>query len=123
MNPPSGGGNGRAVSFLYAFSAACLFSISVPFGKTLLNGLRPMELSALCYLGGGLGLIAYKSLVRDPVGRAAPLERADLPYVAGFTASGGIAAPLLLFTGLELSSSSSASLLLNFELVFTSVIG
>ncbi|OGS07676.1 MAG: hypothetical protein A2270_05770 [Elusimicrobia bacterium RIFOXYA12_FULL_51_18] len=112
------------MSYIYALSAAFLFALSVPLGKTLLNSLKPLELSALCYLGGGGGLLIYKLLS----GRAergageAPFEKKDLPYVAGFTVAGGVLAPAFLFTGLNLSSSSAASLLLNFELVFTALI-
>ncbi len=108
------------MAYLYAFSAAFLFALSVPLGKTLMNSLRPLELSALCYLGSGLGLLVYKLLTAAP--KEAPLEKKDLPYVAGFTLAGGVLAPAFLFMGLKLSSSSAASLLLNFELVFTALI-
>jgi len=101
-----------------------LFALSVPLGKSLLGSLRPLELSALCYLGGGLGLLIYKFFPGREAGSAkeASLEMKDLPYVAGFTAAGGVLAPLFLFTGLKLASSSASSLLLNFELVFTALI-
>jgi len=109
------------MGFIYALLAAFLFALSVPLGKALLGGLRPFELSALCYLGSGAGLLAWRLFTgggRDE----APLERRDLPYVWGFVLAGGVLAPLLLFTGLNLTTSSSASMLLNFELVFTSLI-
>ncbi len=108
------------MSYLYALAAAALFSVSVPAGKLLLARLRPLELSALCYLGSGLGLAAWRLLARAP--GEAPLGRRDLPSAAGFVLAGGVLAPLLLFTGLERTSASSASMLLNFELVFTSLI-
>ncbi len=106
-----------------ALAAALLFSVSIPAGKLLLAHLRPLELSALCYLGSGLGLLAWR-LAPGARGSAAeaPLDRRDLPYTAGFVLSGGVLAPLLLFSGLGHTSSSSASILLNFELVFTSLI-
>ena len=108
------------MSTLYALSAALLFAVSVPAGKLLLAHLRPLQLSALCYAGSALGLLLWRAFAgRRPEGR---LERRDLPYVAGFTLAGGVLAPLLLFTGLGRASSASASMLLNFELVFTSLI-
>ena len=79
------------MSYIYALSAAFLFALSVPLGKTLLNSLQPLELSALCYLGGGLGLLVYKLLASAP--KEAPLEKKDLPCVAGFTLAGGVLAP------------------------------
>lgn len=109
------------MNFVLALAAALLFSVSVPAGKLLLSYLKPLELSALCYLGSGLGLLAWRAF---PGKRSceAPLDRKDLPYAAGFVLAGGVLAPLLLFSGLRFTASSSASMLLNFELVFTSLI-
>jgi drug/metabolite transporter (DMT)-like permease len=109
------------MNYLFALAAALLFALSVPAGKFLLAHLRPLELSALCYLGSGLGLLAWRLMFRRGSGEAA-LERKDFPYAAGFILTGGVLAPLLLFTGLSHTSSSSASMLLNFELVFTAMI-
>ena len=108
----------------YALAAAFLFALSVPLGKSLLSGLKPLELSALCYLGGGFGLLICKIFSGRAAehARGARLEIKDLPYVAGFTVAGGVLAPVLLFTGLNLAPSSAAALLLNFELVFTALI-
>ena len=111
------------MNYALALAAALLFAVSVPAGKLLLGHLRPLELSALCYLGSGLGLLAWR-LISGARGLAAeaPLDRRDIPYTAGFVLAGGVLAPLLLFSGLKLTSSSSTSILLNFELVFTSLI-
>lgn len=109
------------MNYLPALAAALLFALSVPAGKYLLAHLRPLELSSLCYLGSGLGLLAWRLLARRGSGEA-PLERRDFPYAAGFVLAGGVLAPLLLFTGLNHTSSSAASMMLNFELVFTSLI-
>ena len=108
------------MNYLFALGAAVLFALSVPAGKFLLAHLKPLELSALCYLGSGLGLAAWRLFSGAP--NEAPLGRRELPYAAGFVLAGGVLAPLLLFTGLNHTSSSSASMLLNFELVFTSLI-
>lgn len=105
----------------FALSAAFLFALSVPAGKLLLEHLRPLQLSALCYLGSGLGLAGWLLAAR-PGRPEARLGRADLPYAAGFVLAGGVLAPLLLYKGLALMPSSTAAMLLNFELVFTSLI-
>lgn len=109
------------MALTYALLAAFLFALSMPIGKLLLGKLAPLELSAFCYLGGALGLFCWRII--SP--KRAPAERLageDFKWVAAFTLFGGVAAPLLLFEGLRLSPSSQASLLLNFELVFTSLI-
>ncbi|MDA8132534.1 MAG: EamA family transporter [Elusimicrobia bacterium] len=108
------------MEYLSASLAALLFAVSIPAGKALLEHMGPLELSSLCYLGSGLGLLAWR-LASGRAGEAR-LERRDLPFVAGFAVAGGVLAPLLLFTGLARTSSSSASMLLNSELVFTSLI-
>jgi drug/metabolite transporter (DMT)-like permease len=51
--------------------------------------------------------------------RRAWLARGEWPWLAGATLSGGIIAPILLMSGLRISTASSASLLLNLEGVFT----
>ena len=108
------------MEYLSASLAALLFAVSVPAGKALLAHMGPLELSSLCYLGSGLGLLSWRLF--SGRGAEARLERRDLPFAAGFAAAGGVLAPLLLFTGLAHTTSSSASMLLNSELVFTSLI-
>lgn len=109
------------MSFIYALLAAFLFALSMPLGKLLLGKLAPLELSAFCYLGCALGIFCRRiiSPKRSPAER---LAGEDFKWVAAFTLFGGVAAPLLLFEGLNLSPSSRTSLMLNFELVFTALI-
>ncbi len=52
-------------------------------------------------------------------GGETPLTRVDLPWFFGAIVSGGVVAPVLLLFGLQQTTSSSASLLLNLEGVFT----
>ena len=52
----------------------------------------------------------------------ANLSRNDLPWLAGALLAGGIAAPIILLLGLERTPASTASLLLNFESVATTLI-
>ena len=107
---------------IYALLAAFLFALSIPLGKLLLGKLAPIELSAFCYLGGALGLFCWRIISPSASALGGRLVRGDFKWVAAFTLFGGVAAPLLLFEGLRLSPSSRASLMLNFELVFTALI-
>lgn len=115
------------MKYSYALLAAFFFSISVPLGKLLLERINPWQLSALSYLGCGIGLclwLAAKNIKTKKTSPAkeAPLEKTDIPYIIGFIVSGGIIAPVLLFKGLSVASASLSSIALNFELVFTALI-
>jgi drug/metabolite transporter (DMT)-like permease len=101
-----------------ALGAAALFGVSVPVAKLLLgNGLDPLLLAGVLYLGSGLGLTLFRALrgVITAPAQEAPLRRADLPQLLLVIAAGGIAAPVLLMLGLAHTDAASASLLLNVE--------
>lgn len=106
---------------LLAIASAALFGLATPFAKLLLGGMQAWLLAGLLYLGAGLGLGAYSLIqrARKQVPREAPLSRADLPWLAAAILAGGIIAPVLLMTGLNLTSASSGSLLLNLEAIAT----
>ncbi len=107
-----------------ALTAALLFGIGTPLAKILLGDLHPQLLAGLLYLGSGLGLgsvwLARRMLHEEP--REASLACGDLPWLAGVVATGGVAAPLLLLLGLERTTASSASLLLNVEGALTAAL-
>ena len=106
-----------------AIAAAALYAISTPFSKILLEGVSPTMMASLLYLGAGIGLLLV-SCSRRIVGREsgeAPLNRSDLPYTVAMVVL-DIAAPILLMTGLTMTSSATTSLLNNFEIVATTVI-
>jgi drug/metabolite transporter (DMT)-like permease len=110
-----------------ALLAAVLFGASAPAAKGLLRGATPHLLAGLLYLGSGLGLLlVWLRRRRRRPGRPrpveAPLGRADLPWLAGAIAFGGILGPLLLMVGLARTPASTASLLLNLEGVFTTAL-
>lgn len=101
-----------------ALISAALFGASTPFAKLLLGGgLNPWLLASLLYLGSGVGLAVFRlsQRIRGQVACEAPLRRADLPWLALVTLTGGAIAPLLLLLGLQFTSASSAALLLNLE--------
>lgn len=99
-----------------ALAAALLFGASTPLAKVLLAGMNPWLLAALLYLGSGLGLSLYRLMRRAP---SAHLPRHEWPWLAGSILAGGVAAPVLLMSGLAGMNASDASLLLNAEGVFT----
>jgi drug/metabolite transporter (DMT)-like permease len=108
----------------YALLAAALFGASTPFAKLLVGRVDPVLLAGLLYLGSGCGLTVWLWFQRrGGVSRTeARLSRADLPWLAGAVASGGVAAPVLLMFALTSTPASTASLLLNLEGVLTALL-
>lgn len=100
-----------------ALASAVLFGASAPLAKVLLGSIAPQMLAGLLYLGAGIGL-AVVHLGRTALGISAAeasLRREDLPWLAVVVILGGCLAPVLLMFGLQQTSASSGSLLLNLE--------
>ena len=102
-----------------ALGAALLFGAGTPLAKWLLDAVNPWLLAGLLYLGSGLGLALYRRLIHAPAVRLASNE---MSWFAGAILAGGIIAPVLLMIGLSGMPASGASLLLNFEGVFTALL-
>ena len=110
---------------VYALLAAALFGASTPFAKLLVGRVDPVLLAGLLYLGSGCGLFAWRWFRTRWDGKQsseAPLRRADLPWLGGAVAFGGVVAPVLLLSGLAVTPASTASLLLNVEGVLTALL-
>lgn len=118
---------------LKALAAAVLFGINAPLAKLLLDPaalgrVEPVPMAAMLYLGSGVGAMLLLLIQRtgpsnaDTAGAEARLSRADLPWLAGALLAGGVAAPIVLMTSLRATPAATASLLLNFEGVATTLI-
>jgi drug/metabolite transporter (DMT)-like permease len=108
---------------MFALAAAALFGISTPFAKLISEELNAFLLAGLLYLGSGVGLAVWRYGWRAGEARTeAALQRSDVPWMAAVVFSGGIAAPSLLMLGLQSTSGSAASLLLNLESLATMLI-
>ena len=68
-----------------ALGAAVLFGAGTPLAKLLLSSVSPWLLAGLLYLGSGLGLTLYRTLIHAPMCR---LSRADLPWFVGAILTG-----------------------------------
>lgn len=108
-------------SVLFALLAAALFGASTPFAKLLVGDIAPVLLAGLLYLGSGIGLTLIR-LVRDRGWHSSGLTRSEWPWLLGAIFFGGVAGPVALMIGLTTTSGSSASLLLNLEVVLTAAI-
>ena len=108
---------------MQALLASVLFASSVPFSKLLLHEIEPVMLAALLYLGSGTGLLLIKKIARQTAFKGeADLGKSDIPWLMGAILFGGLAAPVVLMFGLKATPAATASLLLNFEGVATSLI-
>jgi drug/metabolite transporter (DMT)-like permease len=103
---------------LLALASAALFGISTPAAKTLLGSVDAAMLAGLLYCGAGFGIAVLRRLSRslqNAETAETPLSAADVPWLAGAIAFGGIAGPLLLMFGLAHTEAATASLLLTLE--------
>ncbi len=117
--------NSRYTPAFQALLAALLFGASAPLSKLLLGEIKPVPLAAFLYLGSGLGaflMLFFQRLRNKGNAVEATLSRGDLPWLGGALLAGGIGAPIILLLGLERTPASTASLLLNFEGVATTLI-
>ena len=111
-------GNGRTRSgWLMCAASALLFGAATPAAKLILDRVPPVTLAGLLYLGAAM--VAGPVVATHPFVRP---SRLDLAKVAGAVVIGGALAPVLLLTGLDRTPASTASLLLNLELVATAIL-
>ena len=108
---------------LQALLAAIFFGASAPIAKLLLGDIAPIFLAALLYLGSGTGISLVKLTQQIQSKEVeANIKAPDIKWLTGAIISGGIAAPIILMISLQNTPASTASLLLNFEGVGTTVI-
>jgi drug/metabolite transporter (DMT)-like permease len=108
---------------LQALLAALFFGASAPLSKFLLGEVPPVLMAALLYLGSGIGISLVKLTQRMTSSqKEAGIRRSDAGWLTGAIITGGILAPILLMISLQATPASTASLLLNFEGVATTLI-
>jgi len=110
-----------------ALLSAALFGLSTPVAKVLLGSIDPMILAGLLYCGAGLGVAILRRFGRTAIvaqtgAPEVPLQRKDVPWLAGAIVAGGIIGPILLMAGLARTDAAAASLLLTLEGVATALI-
>lgn len=112
-------------SVVQALIAALLFGASAPLAKLLLGEVEPIPLAALLYLGSGIGLLGVKLFQRmnqKGLNSEAQIKQPDYVWLVGAIIAGGVAAPITLLFSLQHTPAATASLLLNFESVATTLI-
>lgn len=106
----------------YALLAAALYSLSAPISKILLTYIPLVLTAGFLYLGAALGMGAVALIRKAGIANSEKkLTASEIPYVIAMILL-DIAAPILLLFGLETTSSATASLLNNFEIVATAIL-
>ena len=112
-------------SILQVLLAAVLFGASAPLSKLFLGAVEPIPLAAFLYLGSGFGIFGVKlfqRLTQPELESEARVTWTDFPWLMGAIVAGGIAAPITLLFSLRNTPAATASLLLSFEGVATTLI-
>ena len=112
----------KPFAILCAIAAAVFYGINIPVAKILLEGMPPVLMASLLYLGAGTGAMVINLFQdKNTAGREAKITKRELPYTAAMVAL-DIAAPILLMFGLSMITPATASLLGNFEIVATTAV-
>ena len=103
---------------LLALLAAALFGLSTPMVQSLGKGVGSFTTAALIYAGAA----AVAWVLRRPAAKEAGIQKSDWPRLIAMAGTGAVIGPVALAWGLQHTSSSSASLMLTLEAVFTAVL-
>jgi drug/metabolite transporter (DMT)-like permease len=104
---------------LWCLAAAALFGASTPASKALLDGIGPLTLAGLLYLGAALGVAPF---TRRGAAPGAWRDRANMRRLLAAVVFGGILGPVALLFGLQLAPAGSVALWLNLETVATAIL-
>jgi drug/metabolite transporter (DMT)-like permease len=113
----------RYIAIVYAILAALFYGFGTPLSKLLLLHISPYLLSSLLYFGAGIGMLFVVLFTKSQRKSrfVNEFKKRDLKFIILMIAL-DIIAPILLMIGLTTTNASTASLLNNFEIVFTGII-
>ncbi len=109
-------------NFFTLLLSAFLFSLSTPISKKILDFNNPVLIAALFYFGAALGLLPlfWKNLISELKG--IKKEKHDFWRLPLSILTGGLLAPLSFLFGIKYANASTASLFLNFQMIFTALL-
>ena len=111
----------KVIGILLAFLAAIFYSLSTPISKLLMEEVSPVFMASFLYFGAfvGVGIMYLFKFKKED--KSLKLTKDDIFYVVGMVLL-DVIAPILMMFGINIGTSSEASLLNNFEIVATSLI-
>ncbi len=115
MSSPIDGNDSLSRGVWTAVLAALAFGASTPFVRRFGAETGAFFTASCLYAGAALGAISFG----PRSSHEAPVERRHWPRLAAVAIVGALVAPVSLAWGLQHSGAANASLLLNFEAVFT----
>ncbi len=104
---------------VYALAAALAFGVTTPFIQRFGRGVGPIPSAALLYAGAAL--VSLRGSQRGDE-HEAPVRRTHAARLVVVALVGAVVAPVSLTWGLQHTTATSASFLLNFEAFFTVVL-
>lgn len=105
---------------ILALLAAVAFGVTTPFIQRFGRGVGPAPAAALLYAGAALASLDVFRKSQDD--DDAPIRSIHVPRLLGVALVGAVFAPVCLTWGLQRTDATGASLLLNFEAVFTVIL-
>jgi len=111
-------------AILYAIFAAILFGINAPISKVLLDKISPVLMASLLYFGAAIGMLVVKMIInlnKKEHNKKESFKKNQIKYIILMIVL-DILAPIFLMIGINNTTSANASLLINFEIVATSII-
>ena len=109
------------IAVIYAILAALFYGLGAPLSKILLQYISPYLMSSLLYFGAGFGMLLIVLFTKKKNNDHMEFGKQDIKYIILMIVL-DIIAPILLMLGLLRTTASTASLLNNFEIVFTALI-
>jgi drug/metabolite transporter (DMT)-like permease len=103
-----------------ALLSALAFGLATPFIQRFSRGVGTLPAAALLYAGAALASLDLRRAAR--VATEAPVRSSHLSRLAWVALIGAVGAPMCLIWGLQRTDAISASLLLNFEALFTALL-
>lgn len=108
----------RRAPLAWVLFAAGLFAAATPLSKLLLEGMAPLRLAGVLYLGAALAVAPWLRRGGSPTAR---WTGRNVRRLAGVVLFGGVAGPVLLLFGLQRAPASSVALWLSLETVATAL--